>query len=747
MRGGIVASERLISGTVYDKRNGEVLIGADIMDVSTGKNVITNAQGRYSIWVSMPCESTSLKVSYISYSTQIRNIGCETDKADWHLESSSIDLNEVVVSENTRTAHTPELSVFSLKKSELDAMPAFGAEKDLLLYFQLRPGAQLAGDGNSNLYIRGGTSDQNLFLLDDVPLYHVSHLGGFNSAFNADIIKSADLYLGAFPAQYGGRLSSVLDIHTKDGDLYTHHQSLTLGMLTSKITVEGPFVKGKSSYVASFRLNTLPLFKLIFDMNTEFSMYDANVKLNYIVSPADRLYFSFYAGEDALKLKVEDESFTSNIKTSWGNVAGALRYNKIFSSGLFANFTGGFSQYHYNENNKLSLYESQNELSYSYVGNYTSSINDVFLKSTFDYFVSPAINAMAGYELCFHNYMPGRNRINQSGIDVENYNLTLGYPSGHSIEQAFFIELHADNFYGFSTNIGIRENLFHIDGKTFQHFQPRIILSRKISTAVAVKASYAHVWQVFHLLSSNGAGLPADYRIPAIKEAPPSKSEQITIGLNIIPPKNDYEFSLEAYIKSMNNLTDLKEGVTFTTTDFTHWEDILARNGNGNAKGIELLIRKVRGKSSGWIGAALAGSTRRFDDLNGGKVFAYKYDRWFNFSCLFQQKIGKQLSLNATWVFGTGLPYNLPQSQYKDMEGNIILIYGELNQFREKSYHRLDVGVNYEIRTHKLSHILSLSIINVYNRKNPYIYITQSGGLYEFSLFPVMPSLSYTLKI
>ena len=309
----LIAIERVISGTIYDKQSGEVLIGVSIIDVSTSRSVVTNTQGHYSIWVSTVCDSTILKASYMSYSTQIKNIDCDSGKIDWYLEMRSIDLNEVVILDDTRTAHTPELSVFSLKKAELDVMPALGSEKDLLRYFQLLPGAQLTGDGNSNLYIRGGTSDQNLFLLDNIPLYHVSHLGGINSTFNADIIKSADLYLGAFPAQYGGRLSSVVDVHTKNGDLYKHHQSLTLGMLTSKLLIEGPLVYGKSSYLASFRLNTLPIFR-VFDMNVDFFMYDANVKLNYIISPTDRLFFSFYSGDDALKLKIKDESFTSNIK-------------------------------------------------------------------------------------------------------------------------------------------------------------------------------------------------------------------------------------------------------------------------------------------------------------------------------------------------------------------------------------------------------------------------------------------------
>ncbi|MEI6053726.1 MAG: hypothetical protein WCQ44_13555, partial [Opitutaceae bacterium] len=271
-----------------------------------------------------------------------------------------------------------------------------------------------------------------------------------------------------------------------------------------------------------------------------------------------------------------------------------------------------------------------------------------------------------------------------------------------------------------------------------------------ITDEFAAKISYCRIWQPSHLLSNNGAGIPADYRIPAMDIAPPSICNQSSLALNYIPDYSDYEFSAELYYKEMNNLTDLKEGVTYTA-DYSDWTNILATKGVGEAKGIEVLFRKVKGTSTGWIGASLTNSTRQFNDLNGGKVFPDKYDRLFHIGCFFQQQLTKKLTFSATWVFGTGLPYNIPKSQYEDIDKNYVLIYGDLNEFRQKTYHRLDVGLSYKVQNRKSTGIWDLSLINVYNRRNPYLYQTTSLGdwgvkLYEYSLFPILPSLSYSIK-
>lgn len=750
-KGFAVEKEIIISGKIYDSKNGEVLIGATIFEKKNGNVTVSDSQGNYILWTSSICDSVEIEVSYIGYALQRRKITCDGTTINWQLKPSYINLNEVVVASNVRRVIDPNFSSFKINKQELDAFPGFAGEKDLLKYLQLIPGVQLTGDGNSNLYVRGGSSDQNLFLLDDMPLYHVSHLGNLTSTFNSDIIKSADIYLGAFPAEYGGRLSSVVDVRTKDGDLYNHHQSFTLGILTSKLMLEGPLLKGKASYLASFRINSLPFFKLLWDMNIGFSMYDANIKLNYILSPKDRIYFSFYKGNDAMNynLKGDNDSFNSDLKTQWGNTATSLRYNRILSSRLSANFILGYSMYHYDENSNLNFSDNVKIVQDKYNSDFSSYISDNFFIVKTNYSISKNIKSIMGYNFYYHTYQPGHSIIHQSGENINSINLDLGYPKSDAYDQSLFAEIIVNDLFGFSVNGGIRQNIFQSENATFTDFQPRVVLIRKITDELALKSSYARIWQPFHLLSNSSSGIPADYRIPAMDIASPAISNQVSVSLNYIPNYSDFEFSLESYYKLMENLTDLKEGVSFTT-NYSNWKNILATNGKGLSKGVELLARKVKGKSTGWIGATLAKSTRQFDDLNEGKIYSYKYDRSFDLGCFFQQQLTKKLSFSATWVFGTGLPYNIPRAQYKDFDGNDVMIYGDLNQYRQKTYHRLDVGLSYKIQNLKFLSIIDISIINVYNRRNPYIYISQSGNngivLYEFSLFPILPSISYNIK-
>lgn len=744
-------NRKVISGFVLDDKTGEVLIGAVIYDLNSKTGTTTNSQGRYTLWISAECDSLVLEASYMGYATQTKNFTCNKISIDWRLEQSQFSLTEVEISASVRKPHNPTLSSFSVNKAELEALPGFAGEKDIIKYIQLSPGVRNTGDSNSNLFVRGGSADQNLFLLDDMPLYHVNHLGNITSTFNSDIIKSAHLYLGAFPVEYGGRLSSVVDVRTKDGDLYNHHQSFTLGVLTSKILLEGPLIKGKASYLASFRVNTLPLLKLFGFMGVDFSMYDANLKLNYILSAKSRLYFSLYTGDDAMKHATNgtNDNFTTDISTSWGNRAVSLRYNHFFTSQLQLNLIAGHSKYHYKEESNINFFNDDREVQDVFKSSFTSSIADNFIIARSNYSLSNRVRLKAGYSYFNHIYKPGDSKIKQSGINLSNMNLDLSYPHSNSLDHSFFADLTFDELWGFGLYAGLRNHILITEEKTFHDLQPRIILSRKITNEIAMKLSYAQIWQPFHLLSNNSAGVPADYRIPSMDMAPPAKSNQSSFALSYIPEASDYEFSAEAYYKTMTNLTDLKAGVSFTI-DYSDWEKILATNGIGTAKGIELLIRKVKGSSTGWIGSSLSNSTRQFPDLNDGKPYPYKYDRLLDLGVLFQQQITKKITASATWVFGTGMPYNIPQSFYEDIEGNHVLIYGVLNQFRQKSYHRLDVGLNYKKQNHKSISIWDFSIINVYNRRNPYLYRTTSSSsgvrLWEFSLFPILPSISYSVK-
>lgn len=744
-------NQRLIFGIVYDASTSETLIGANIFEKISGKGTVTDNHGRYSLWVPSVCDSTLLEVSYLGYITQSLIPSCDVSEINWKLHGSSFNLKEVEVSNKRAKPLDPTPSTFKISKTELDVLPGFAGEKDLIRYFQLTPGVQQAGDGNTGLFIRGGSNDQNLFLLDDMPLYHIHHLGNIVSTFNTDIIKSAELFLGAFPAEYGGRASSIVDIRTKDGDMNHHHQSITLGMLTSKVHIDGPLIKEKASYVASFRVNTMPVFKWFFDTDMGFLMYDANLKLNYILSTKSRLYFSFYTGDDTMKYDIDgtEESFTTDISTTWGNRAISLRLNQTLSPQLQLNLIGGHSKYRYGETSILNFYNTDEILEDEYNSSFISSISDNFFIAKVKNSFNNNIRIQAGYNFYYHVYNPGKSIIQQSGLNLNTINLADGYPQSNAYDHSFFADITIDNLYGFGLNLGIRENIFQTENTTFEDLQPRILLTRKITGEVALKLSGTRMWQPFHLLSNNGAGIPADYRIPAMPEAPPTVSNQASMAINYKPEQSNYEFSAEVYYKKMQHLVDLKEGITYTT-DFSAWKDILAVNGVGKSKGIDILMRKVNGLSTGWIGVSFAQATRQFDDLNGGEEFPYKYDRLLDIGCLFQQQLTSKLILSATWVLGTGLPYNIPRSQYNDIEGNVVLLYGKMNEFRQKTYHRLDIGISYKINKQKSERIWNLSVINVYNRRNPYLYRTSSSEyglkLYEFSLFPFLPSLSYSVR-
>ncbi len=744
-------NQRLIFGTVCDETTSETIIGASVLDKKSGKGTITDSHGRYSLWIPSDCDSALLEVSYLGYVSQCRISSCDVSEINWKLHESSFYLKEVEVNIKRAKPLDPTPSTFKISKTELDVLPGLVGEKDLVRYFQLTPGVQQAGDGNTGLFIRGGSNDQNLFLLDDMPLYHIHHLGNLVSTFNTDIIKSAELFLGAFPAEYGGRLSSIVDIRTKDGDMYHHHQSMTLGMLTSKIYIDGPIIKEKASYVASFRINTMPIFKWFFDTDMGFLMHDVNLKLNYILSTKSRLYFSFYTGEDAMNYDVDgtEESFTSKISTTWGNRAISLRFNEIISPQLQLNLIGGHSKYHYGEKSTLNFYNPDKILEGQYKSSFISSISDNFFIAKGRYSLSNNIRIQAGYNFYYHVYNPGKSIVEQSGLNLNAVDLSIGYPRTNAYEHSIFTDITMDNLHGFGLNMGIRENVIFTEGIIFHDLQPRLLLTRKITAELALKVSVSRMWQPFHLLSNNGAGIPADYRIPAMPEAPPAISNQASIAINYKPEQSNYEFSAEAYYKKMENLVDLKEGIAYTT-DFALWEKILSVNGVGKSKGVDILMRKVNGLSTGWIGVSLAQAKRQFIDLNDGEEFPYKYDRLLDIGCLFQQQLTSRFIVSATWVFGTGLPYTIPRSQFTDIEGNFVLLYGKMNEFRQKTYHRLDIGVSY--KTKKLTHesVWDLSVINVYNKSNPYMYRVSSSihglKLYEFSLFPFLPSLSYSVR-
>lgn len=742
-------SQNQISGTVYDKQTGEILIGAAVVDRSTQIGATTNHYGYFSIKVSEPDTFINLVVSYLGYE-QLETQVEKSYSIKIQLHPKEYNIEEIVVHDNVTLNKETSHGRYKLLPKNLKHMPAFSGEADLTTFLQLVPGVAIAGDGDASMNVRGGSNEQNLFLIDDLPLYYVNHLGGFLSTFNPDIIKSADFYKSGFPARYGDRLSSVVDVRTNDGNLNTFDIYGTVGLLSSKIGIDGPIVKNKSSFLASFRKNTIPFFRWLYDLDVDFKFYDANLKFNYIISPKDRVFLSFYNGNDKVGVSNKIKQNSSKQSVSWGNIADAVRYNRILSSKLYGNLILGNTTYRYNElTYSKQLIENDTQ---TFNNEFQSSISDNFVKINFDYFLLEKVQLAAGYKFTHHNYVPGKSKVVKSNENSEVK--VYSYPESTSEEHNFYLQTYFKNVSGFDINGGLRSSLLFSHQNTYFLPEPRIMVSKKIGAKIELSASYDVMHQTFHLLTNQGAGVPVEYRIPVLSFAPPEKSNQYSLGMSFFPNIKNIQISIDLYSKRLNNLVTLKDGVNYSSS-YKDWENIIWNDGTGKSKGIEILIRKTAGKTTGWIGTTFAKSERSFEELNNGNYFPYKYDRPFEFKSFFSHQINRRIEANATWVYGAGTPLSVPTGQYDDLEGEVILIYGDRNGVRGEHYHRLDVGVTYKLYPKWGESEWNFSILNLYNRKNPYYYYSDydngfegTGKLtfYKQSLFSFLPSISYSFK-
>lgn len=735
--------EAVVSGKVFDKKTGEVLIGAAVYDEISKAGTITNELGYYSL--KFPSLPARISVLYMGYSTQTFLPDTIPVCKNFFLSPTDKQLEEVVVSSVVKNVQKAQVSSFMIRKTELLAMPSLAAESDLNQFLQLTPGVSCAGDGNSNLYVRGGGHDQNLFLLDDMPLFHVAHFGGFFSTFNTDIINSATLYKGGFPARHGGRLSSVVDVHTYEGDQYDFNGKATLGLLFSKLSLNGPIIKGKTSYSLSVRKNTLNYLDIISEENIDFNFYDANLKVNTALNENNKIYFSLYAGNDLFGFHSgTDSTGIMKKRISWGNLAGSIRYNRIFSPSLFGNFIVGHSNYHFNEYYLMKLDNITDEEGIHYNNDFKSNISCEFAKAHFEYNIRNGLKIFTGWELNWYRFTPGNAHIIRQYPGMTTIDRNFGYIKSFSVENNLFGELIFDNIYGFSGNIGFRPSILSTKSKSFFSLQPRISLSYSPFKNVQLKSSYTQINQAFHVLTSTGSGFASDYRIPVLDIAPPSVSNQFVLGAEY-KPGNKYEFSAEVYTKFMNNLVMKKSGVRYTL-DYESWEKTIETDGKGHSKGLELLARKVRGKFTGWVGFTWQKSTRRFTNINNGNPFPFDYDRTFEWDCYGQYSFSNKTSIGITWTYATGIPANIPEWRYSDIENNFVFIYNGYNGSRQKDYHRLDISLHIKGKRGDWN----FSILNVFNRRNTYYYEVLINNnqpeLKEFSLYTIIPSLSYTFK-
>jgi len=764
-----------ISGTIEDAETGEMLAGASVYD----KNVLalgtmTNRYGFYSL--TLPVSESEIIVSYIGYTFQYLKVKLAKDTVVNFKLSPSVNLEEVEVLGEKSHSEKTQMSEINVPIETIKLMPVLLGEVDILKSIQLLPGVKGGSEGSSGIYVRGGGQDQNLILLDGVPVYNVNHLFGFFSVFNADAIADVNLIKGGFPARYGGRLSSVLDISMKEGNNKKYTGSASIGIISSKITLEGPIIKDRTSFIVTYRRTYYDLLLrpfLLAYANSEdmgnfkagYFFHDFNAKVNHKISDKDRIYLSAYSGLDKAYASTEDTWNSGTQKMDfdlhWGNITSAVRWNHIINSKLFVNSTATYSRYKFFTGiGETSTFEDETS---EFSTEYSSGIQDWAAKVDFDYSPAAAHTVKFGANYTYHTFSPGVNALlikdESDGIDT-----SFGYKNILASEFYVYAEDEIRLFEGMKLNIGGHFSGFDVDNSFYQSLQPRISARYLINSNLSVKAAYTHMTQYIHMLTNTGIGLPTDLWLPVTDNVKPLKSVQYAAGL-AYSAKNIGDFSIEGYYKTMNNLIEYEEGASFFTNigvmfgeeSGYAWENLIETNGEGWAYGAEFLYQKKFGKTRGWIGYTLSWANRRFENISFGEIFPYKYDRRHDISVVVTHKFSETFNLGVTWVYGTGSAATLGLEEYKslsdfvnyDWDFNSSTVHIQhRNNYRMPAYHRLDVGLNFVKERKYGTRTWSFGAYNAYSRQNPF-YVAfgyNDNGkrvLYQYSLFPLIPSVSW----
>ena len=759
-----------INGYVKDSLSGETIIGATVSVNGQSKGVTSNQYGFYSI--TLDTGNYTISVSHISYlgksfATDLK------DNLSYNFEmiSRSAAIDEVIVYSKRRDANVKnaQMGKIDLSMNQIRSIPAFMGEIDLLKALQLLPGVQSAGEGNAGFYVRGGGPDQNLIILDDAVVYNSGHLFGFFSVFNADAIKNVSLIKGGMPAQYGGRLSSVVDVVMKDGNINKTQMEGGIGIIASRFSIQGPLVKNKASYFISARRTYIDALTKPFIKKTAnaygsgYFFYDLNAKINYRFSEKDRLYFSGYFGRDVFDFNNAKRSFKTNIP--WGNSTATMRWNHVFNRRLFANTSLIYNDYKF----KFSAQQETFQISLS------SGIRDVTIKSDFDYYPLPNHKLKFGGLLTYHKFVPNVVSGRQDSVIFKPNN----EQSKYAAEAAIYLQDDWEIGEKWKVNYGIRYSSFTQIGpftryirdanqnptdstkyksfepiKTYGGIEPRITFRYAIDDETSVKAAITRNLQYIHLVSNSGTTLPTDLWVPSTYVVKPQISWLYAAGLFKNFANNKYETSIEVYYKDMRNQVDYKEGYTPGLNDPEN--DFVF--GKGWSYGTELLVNKLKGRLTGWVGYTLSWTWRKFVQLNDGEKYPVKYDRRHDLSVVSNYELNKKWKLGAVFVYGTGNAITLPERFYV-INGVLTQEYSKLNQYRQKAYHRLDFSATYTPvpeKKRKVTGYWVFSIYNVYSRLNPYfIYFDQTGSpvngdlkveARQVSLFPILPAVTWNFK-
>ncbi len=760
-----------ISGYIKDAETGESVIGATVSVLQSTRGISSNAYGFFSL--SMPAGSFTIVGSHIGYRATFLNLQLEQDTVLTILLSNVATLSEEVLVTSTKRENNvkdAQMGRITLPIEQIKAIPAFLGEVDLLKTIQLLPGIRNAGEGSAGLYVRGGGPDQNLILLDDAVVYNSGHLFGFFSIFNADAIKNVTLIKGGMPAQYGGRLSSVLDISMKDGNNKKLQVEGGIGLIASRISIQGPIKKNKSSFILSARRTYIDaLAKPFINKESAFNgsgyyFYDVNAKANFSLGLKDKVFVSGYFGRDVFDFVNGKQSLKVNIP--WGNVTSTVRWNHVFNKKLFLNTTALYNDYQFEFNGKQNNFQVK----------LASGIRDFSLKQDYDYFANGGHKVKFGGQVTYHRFKPSIVSGQQDSLVFNPQNPQLKY----ALESAVYLQDDWEINPKLSINYGLRYSSFTQLGaytkytedefgnrtdstvygkgenvKTYGGLEPRITARYSLSDETSLKASVSRNLQYIHLVSNSGTTLPTDIWVPSTLNVQPQKSWQYAAGFFKNFNAKTWETSIEVYYKRMDNQIEYREGYTPNTLKDTEEEFVF---GKGWSYGTELFINKLRGRFTGWIGYTLSWTNRKFAALNAGETYPAKYDRRHDMSVVGIYDLNKKWKFSATFVYGTGNAATIPQRFYI-VGGVLSQEYSAINQYRLPAYHRLDLAAILTPKKNanrKWKTEWVFSVYNAYSRQNPYfIYFDQSGNPYDgsltvqakqVSLFPIIPSVTWNFK-
>lgn len=744
-----------VSGYVESASDMERLTGAAVV-AGPGLGVATNNYGFYSL--TLPVGNYRLTCRFVGYKTQTKQIVLKNDTILNFQLPSGIELEEIKVKANRTDEAASQLSSLSFLSpamEEIDRMPVILGERDVLKTLQFQPGIKSARENSAGFNVRGGSNDQNMILLDGVPVYNVNHLFGFFSVFNSDAIKDVSMYKGGIPARYGGRLSSVLDISMKEGNMKDSHGIFSISPVSARMTYEAPLKKDTAAFIVSLRRTLLDIPMFLYqsaierDGNYGYYFYDFNAKTNWIINNRNRVYLSFYSGKDSHYNNDNRDDTNSKFRYNWGNITSVFRWNHIFSPKLFSNISTYYSQYQLN--NLGSSGSGEQKVVFRAI----SDMQDLTLKADFDWYLSPAFTLRFGGKASRMQFAP--NIVQMKGIDSD---ISLNEEQkNNSAHFEYFAEnnLKAGKF---NVNLGMRGVTYITGEKTYNHFEPRAALKFRSHTGFSANASYTQMTQFIHLLTNSSLGMPTDLWVASTDEVKPQNSRQISAGIE--QQLSNYEFGFETYYKWMYDVIRFEEGAVFLSSQDTKWNENISV-GRGRAYGAEFMAKKIQGKLTGMLSYTLSWSERQFSEVNLGRWFPDKFDRRHDVSLLGEYRLFKneyrEKSVSFGFTLQSGNNLSMPDVEYEGIYlpggsensrgvpdwQQAKQSFDNPNNLKMPVFHHLDLGYNTKRKKQNgKTYTWSFSVYNAYNRMNPwYYYKNPRGQVKQVSIFPVIPSVSF----